>query len=704
MLALSIHSGTTPHLTPGSKECPVCRAGFHPADARQKYCSPECRNLSGVKNRIRTATRDTHELTFISVDGEGVTRPDGTHNYIMLSVGEETIWSKDDDTPLTWREIFPFLYRCFLVHSDAVFVGFSLGYDYAQWFRTLPEHRAALLLTPAGIALRQPKSATMIAPFPVRYHGWEFDIMGGRFKLRPEGEKHWMWINDAFPFFQCSFLKAIGTPDDPHPIVTDREYRIIMDGKSRRATDCRYDGMDVYNVTENIVMGRLMDRLNRGFVGMGIRLRKTQWFGPGQSAGAWLKQSQAPAKEDIALTVPPEALAAARASYYGGWFEIFAHGHIPGKVYEYDINSAYPTVITTLPCLLHGVWSKDPNDSDSATLTLVYATLYGNETGRIGVHSHRTPQGLIMRPRVSRGWIWRHELNANLKAGFVVDADIHAQWFYRGCDCGPPLADMANLYQTRLDIGKNTPQGVACKLVYNSAYGKMAQSIGNPLYANPIYASLITAGCRTQIIDAIHTHPNGVESVVMVATDGVYFREPHPTLPIDPNKLGAWDASEKNNLTLLMPGVYWDDRTREKGAAAAKSRGVPRAALADIISYMDDAFTTLTTDSLWPRMEIPLGFTMLSPRQALAQAKWDRAGTVSHNSSKELSSNPQTKRNPGTRFWYNGAIYTHPYTVPGKQIASLPYEKSFGMTLKEHEPLDIDGQPWNHTIVEDMKL
>jgi hypothetical protein len=691
-----------------TRECRGCRSSFTPSRKNQVYCSPECRLLhrgTREKNTTRQENRDVHAVRFIGVDGEGVTRPDGTHNYIMLSVGERTIFSKNDDTPLTWREIFPFLYQCFLLDPDAAYAGFSLGYDYAQWFRTMPEERMRLLLTPAGIAIRQPKSAHIPHPFPVRFHGWEFDIMGGRFKLRPEGrENKWMWICDAFPFFQCSFIKAIGTPNDPHPIVTDDEYAIILEGKANRAVDSRYIGMDTYNVTENCVMGRLMERLNTGFVHMGIRLKRTQWFGPGQSAGAWLKASPAPTKDDVALATPPDVLASARASYYGGWFEIFAHGHIPGKVWEYDINSAYPNVIRTLPCLLHGMWRRNDPSGRSPTLSLVYATMYGNDDSdfRIGVHSHRSRTGLIYRPKISQGWIWRHELDANLRLGSVQDVDIHTTWNYYGCDCPPPLADMENLYSTRLEVGKNTPQGVACKLVYNSTYGKMAQSVGNPLHANPIYASLITAGCRTQIIDAIATHPAGVDSVVMVATDGVYFRDPHPGLPIDPNKLGAWDAAEKHNLTLLMPGVYWDDKTREKGASAAKSRGVPRAALADIINYMDDAFQNFGMDSDWPTMEIPLGFTMLTPRQALARNNWQLAGTVSHTQSKSLSANPHTKRDADSRYLHRGAVYTNPYTVPGQSITSLPYDKSFGLDLSA-EPVGLDGLPWNHGIAEDMK-
>ena len=50
----------------------------------------------------------------------------------------------------------------------------------------------------------------------------------------------------------------------------------------------------------------------------------------------------------------------------------------------------------------------------------------------------------------------------------------------------------------------------------------------------------------------------------MVATDGVYFTSKHPTLPISKDKLGLWEETEISGLTLMKPGVYWHDRTREQ--------------------------------------------------------------------------------------------------------------------------------------------
>ena len=93
---------------------------------------------------------------------------------------------------------------------------------------------------------------------------------------------------------------------------------------------------------------------------------------------------------------------------------------------------------------------------------------------------------------------------------------------YHPCSHGKPLAGLAELFQQRLRVGKSTPHGIGLKLTYNSAYGKFAQSIGTPVFANPVYASLITAGVRAMICDAIATHPNHTDDLLMIATDAVY--------------------------------------------------------------------------------------------------------------------------------------------------------------------------------------
>ena len=705
----------TDTITFGITECIGCGESFLQSNKFQKRCRKSCGRNKESKNGARSKRRAENVREFIGIDGEGVTRPNGEHIYDMLSVGSETL-ANPDGSQLHYSQIFEFLYDQFRENPHAIFVGFFLGYDFNQWFRTLPENRAAMLLTKAGRAIRQRRDHTYLGPFPVDDGEWEFDILGmKRFKLRPFGsqdETAWMYICDTGPFFQTSFLNVINPADWDEPIVSDSEYALIEKGKSERnvrltkAEQLRKRAETVrYNTLENDVLARVMSRLNIGFTRIGVRLKKDQWYGPGQAAQTWMRQQGIPSHEQVAESVPDWAWQAAQESYYGGWFEIFAHGHIPGTSYEYDINSAYPHIIADLPCLLHGQWDRGSNaNSDllaeaGSALLLVKASVRG--TNRIaGAMLHRTTQHRICRPHRTSGWYWGHELNAAIRAGLVDDVRIDEWISYRKCSCTVYGDRMRDLYSQRLRVGKNTPEGKAYKLIYNSCYGKHAQSIGTPRFANAVYASLITAGCRTMILNAIATHPTKTDSLLMVATDGVYFREPHPYLDISPKELGKWDATKKENLTLFMPGLYWDDTTRDrlrKGLSPKlKSRGISARDLASRVFVLDTLFADqkLAASRIrnqkvvdyedWPTLEIPIDFNMISCTQALARGKWDVAGVVTsrvndndeNGDKKKISANPVTKRIP-MAFPEGDILRTMPYPISDK-LESTPYDKTFG--------------------------
>lgn len=667
------------------RECVGCGASFETYNLRRVRCRTSCGRVRvrPDHNESRTRRRATHELEFIAVDGEGVTRADGTHDYVLLSVGTDS-YHRDGER-LHWQEIFGFLYDKFLESPDAVFVGYFLGYDFTHWLRSLPENRARVLLTREGIASRKRvRSGGNTTPFSVECEGWSFDILGDRrFKLKPAGDHKWMYVCNVGSYFQTSFLSAIDPKNWPTPLVTVDEWAMIERGKERRSDAVFDDDMLRYNVLENQVLSRLMRTLNKGFVDMGIKLAKDEWYGPGQAVVKWLQSIGAPRRSDVACAVPEAVLDAGRQSYYGGWFEIFAHGHVPGVSYDYDINSAYPHAMKSLPCLLHGRWTQRPGSA----VSLVYARVRGSDP-HIGVMPHRCHDGTIHRPSETMGWYWQHEIDAAIRAGLIDD--VHATDCYsyeRGCSCPPPLEDIARLYQYRLEAGKNTPTGRAAKLVYNSAYGKMAQSVGAAPYANPIYASLITSHTRTMILNAIATHPLRSSGVLMIATDGVVFSSPHPSLDISPETLGDWSGNTLQDLTLFMPGVYWDNKTRQRvaegGAPALKSRGISARDLARRIADIDDAFVGLGRHMTWPSLDLHVSFAMTSALQALARGKWETCGHVSSSSVRHVSSNPQTKRNPLEFIHTGGVVYSTPYPYPRfGETASTPYSKAFGMALQ----------------------
>lgn len=717
-------------------------------EIRRAYEARNPDRRKATKHAARTARREVHDVKFIGVDGEGVDRADGAHDYNLLSVGDRPCYFPDGRR-LTTADIFEFLWRSTRDNPNAVYVGFFLGYDFAQWLRDLPEEHARALLTPEGIARRQRNgSGGNPTPFPVRWEQWEFDVLPNmkRFKLRMrygdafEGTKNphrWLYVCDVGSFYQTSLLAAINPEHWPTPVCTEDEYEQIRAGKEARSDNLAEYGSPVdpdtiaYNALENDILSRLMTRTNEGLVGMGVKLSKQQWIGPGQAAQAWLKDvarehtGQAAAEHfssdnliadgdpwpdhvarDDPSTSPFEA---ARAAYFGGWFEVMAHGPVPGVTHEYDINSAYPHIIADLPCLLHGSWTHghhglqfndDYSHSDYSPYVLVEADVIGRNP-HIGAMLHRTPKGGVLRPHRTRGWYWNHELVAALRAGLIHTINIHQWWKYQPCDCPPPFEAIRELYLHRLRVGKQTPQGRAMRLVYNSSYGKIAQSVGSPMFGNAVYASLITAGCRAMITDAIASHPEGASAVVMVATDGVYFSSPHPGLDVDAGRLGAWDAGTKRNLSLLKPGVYWDDKGREAVRAGArklglKSRGINERALAEVIDQFDEQWATFMPSpdpQAWPAVRLNIEFGVITARQALHRGKWHLAGAIQRDLHPIQSSAPHRKRSGP--FSKKGGVLRSSPLANREGTPSTPYDKRFGLELRtgqEEMPMLPEGE------------
>lgn len=683
--------------------------------------------IKGWSNRSHHPRKAHQPVDFVGVDGEGVTDAFGRHRYVLFGVGQDQISNPDG---LHWTTVFEFLYSHY--RPRTAFVGFYLGYDFTQIIKTMPEDKAWMLLTSEGRNLRRHKLPGK-PPHPCHADGWYFDILGfKRLRIRPKAcacdlgtcecpQKPWMYICDVGAFFQTSFLKVIdpkGWPDDS-AVVTPEEYQEILRGKTIRSTAVLDDDMYRYNALENVVLARVLKVLQKGFNDIGVYLPPSKWFGPGQAAQAWLKsQVSVPSGAEVTEHVPVWFLEAARMSYFGGWFEIMMHGIIPGVSYEYDINSAYPSIIAKLPCLLHGVYSMGvgmPSVSDTE-VCLVYAQVWSpgmpnpTPTQHIGAMLHRDATGRISRPMATEGWYWWHELKAAEKAKTIKRLGNKRgsrvlRWVkYSPCKCPAPMSGIAGLYDKRLAVGKTSPLGKAAKLVYNSAYGKFAQSVGSPVFGNPVYASLITAGCRTQILEAIASHPKGMDNVAMVATDAVYFLNPHPGLPCS-ESLGEWDYQERTNLTLFKPGVYWDDKSRGQIARGEspsfKARGFKAADFASQISRVDSEFgrwrdcptktIPIGSNWVWPRVEFNTEFAMTTALQALRRKKWHTAGKVQNGVPVTQDSDPSDKRTGLFRDTYNDrTVYRSlPHygmvqveTEKGYElqaVPSQPYERRFGM-------------------------
>jgi hypothetical protein len=646
---------------------------------------------------------------------------------VLLGVGSDQYENPDG---IHWSEAFQFLYSHYQENPRAVYVGFFLSYDFNQILKTLPRDRAEMLVTQKGMNARKRRaSGANRKPFPVRCDDWEFDMLPGRrLQLRPlvcecdsiarkkcdHKRPGWMYICDAGAFWQTSLLNVLNPSRWDEPICTEEEYATILEGKARRSDAVLDDDMRRYNRLENALFSRAMGQLAHGFHDIDVNLSRGQWFGPGQAAAAWMREFGIPKRHDLDGVVPDWFMEAARNSYYGGWFEIFRHGIIPGESYEYDLNSAYPYFIAQLPCLLHGTYSRGdgpyPGDTDNS-LVLVRVTTTAHN-GVVGSMPHRSKTGSILRPNVTSGWHWRDEVAAGIHSGIIAEVVEHEYVKYSPCDCLPPARRVSNLYERRLAVGKNSVLGIAAKLVYNSMYGKFAQAIGESPYGNWVYASRITSGCRTKILDAIGTHPGGLDALLMVATDGVFFDRPHNGLSLS-SRLGDWEETTRQNLTQFKPGMYWDDNAREAIRTGQplkfKARGVNAKAFSACLNELDDQFLEWCDGNIpetrtdiyigdelnlfaqaekgWPGVVFETGFNMVSIVQALQRNDWAQAGKVASHMQAMQTSMPYDKRTGP--YWDNERLCLRSTPRDLADIQTVYYDKRYGM-----------DDPFSHEYVE----
>jgi DNA polymerase type B, organellar and viral len=688
---------------------------------------------SAYKRKVRADTIPT----FVGVDSEGWGRGD-KHRTVLLGCGNKHYLANDRRKGLQWPEVFDFLYHeCFEQSSEQiVYVGFYLRYDFNKWLESLPEHKARSLLTKQGKAARRADDRKHYARGQfnaVHLDGWDVDMPAGYkcLKFRPRvcdcyeqsmkcvhEQLPYMYVCDAGPFFQTSLLRVLEDWPQKDRLWTDEEWAVLEYGKNNlRTLDSVRKGSALerkviqYNELENVVLARIMTRVAEGLHELGIKLPRDKWYGPGPVAATWLTKNGGIKHRDL-IKIPEmsEWLDLCRHSFYGGWFEIYSHGIIPGVSYNYDIHSAYPYATTKLPhiCEQCHMQRGTGTNKHNSEYMLLHCTVYSKGT-RIGAMPYRNSNGSILRPNVTKGWYWERELAAADRAGLVEKVEVDEWVEFIPCGHANPFTDIADLYLMRLGIDKSSPLGIAIKLIINSVYGKFAQSTGGKPFNNWFYASYITSHCRTQILDAIATHPRKADGVFMVATDGICFDSPHPSLPqgeLQSNgkrtkPLGEWDATTYEDLCLFKPGVYWDKKG--KAELKIKTRGVPAMQFAEGIEEIERTFRLCLTEDCtpgsswlmtcvdrdfndgkrgpdfwldrdwWPQFTVTLPFHMTSCAQALQRNKWSTAGNMQEDMPMAQRSYPAPKRGK-VDFDKAGHLSTVIVELDPNNCESIPYK------------------------------
>jgi hypothetical protein len=277
------------------------------------------------------------------------------------------------------------------------------------------------------------------------------------------------------------------------------------------------------------------------------------------------------------------------AIYLDHYYTFDHIGYILPCIYDYDINSAYPTTTTILPSLKGGEWLPEKEIKSSFAMVHIKWNLSGQ---RFYPFFFRTKNHMIVYPTKGESWVWLPEYEAYLKHAdkFVGTVEVVEVWnFYPETDEKPFsfIPDMAKQRLEWKELAKQTDgreggQHVAIKLILNSLYGKLAQQVGGelledgtwklPPYLNMAYAGYITASTRASLFDSAMQSP---DSVVMFATDGIFTTQ-ELDLPLS-NKLGEWEVSRFSRFTAVQAGVYY--RETQDWQSLSKSRGFEKGSI-----------------------------------------------------------------------------------------------------------------------------
>jgi hypothetical protein len=480
------------------------------------------------------------DTVFLAWDGEGITDPDSTgpQRYTVFGhSGGGYVRGHD----LSTVECLELLLEAKEEYPHHTFIGFAFNYDVNMIVRDMSKYHVAALWR---------DGRTIWKGYHLRY------IPGKMFNVSYKGRKAAV-VYDVFTFFGVSFVKALRSFSVADPEVIAR----IESGKDLRGSfmDEQMDRVVIpYWQDELRLLVDLGNALKFSLVSAGIRLK--DWYGPGAVANQVLNRHKIRTHQQ---QFSPEIVAASCSAYAGGRFEQFKMGRYVGKVYQYDIRSAYPSSIVRLPSLARAKWHLRSGDCLEPRFYDLCHVEYPRslDTRDTDVHPFhwRYANGNVAYPsHFDSGWHYGSVVQAARDAGLHP---IVTEWYELEHDGQRPFHFVGELYEQRARWKKDgNPAQYAAKISLNSLYGKMAQQVGfevghtprPPKFHQLEWAGMVTAQTRARLFSALSQAP---EHVVACETDSVFSTVPL-NLPLG-EALGEWELTEHDELIYLQSGVYF---------------------------------------------------------------------------------------------------------------------------------------------------
>ena len=530
--------------------------------------------------------------SFVAIDGEGLTREDDSHDYVLLAASDGSYIEEYDALGgLGTEQCFEYLLdlseRTRLQAKEdgeqaPILVGFYTSYDVNMIFRDLPEYVLAGLW--AGGMMTWRAKAGDYRQYRIEYvPNRVLRVKQGCWVMRDDSDKsYWQTFRqfvwwDCFQFFQMSFVKALRDWDSADAETID-EIAQMKDARGTFEVEQR-PSIRAYCMKECELLVGMMGKVAATLDALDIKL--SSWYGAGSIASALFKMHGV--KNHLKQEWEPEINDAVMRAYFGGRVETFAVGVIDTPSWNYDVRSAYPAATANLPSLADCI-VQERSAYDYHEKYAIWHVRW-NKTARQPIRLSPFPfryKKRIFWPHTGEGWYHAEEVRAAMDVfgdGKQIALEIDCGYAFIPSNNERPFEWVPELYNERAEYKRHKdPREKILKLGLNSVYGKCAQSIGGkdgkpPPFQCYLWAGMITADCRAKLLRAASLSSD----VLAIATDGLFVGAKLDGLE-ESEELGAWESVQvEAGLMLIQPGVYATPSLGAKRAdglgSFAKSRG-----------------------------------------------------------------------------------------------------------------------------------
>ena len=497
---------------------------------------------------------------FIAIDGEGYTDETGNHKYFLFANSEGDYIFNPDGLPTD--DCLKFIIDTASYGKQIIIYGGS--YDLNKWLKDVDISKI-YQLQETNKCVHYPY---IIECVPRKYFSLKLlDFNNYKNEIIATAN---VW--DCLGFFQQKFTDTVEQYLDIDSDSMDylRQYK---DGRSEFDIE-DFDNILRYCQLELDLLVKVMTKFKNLCVELELSL--TRYDGAGALATAIYRKNSTKQYLNREIDILETSLA-----YSGGWIEPPQQGRYLGKVYKYDIRSAYPSVMVNIPSLKdaslqHVDYASyhflgQPEIIDFA----LYKVHFKDNNKLVYPLFHRYKDN-IYHPQETIGWHYGSEIKHCVENCEILEAYIPVIR-----DDTKPFSFIQDYYDKRMELKKQGNIGEkVLKLGINSLYGKTAQTVGwkikedkliIPTYHQLWIAGYITASTRGQMWKAIKNHTN---SIIGIETDGIFSTEP---LDVELGEgLGQWELETYDEIVYIQSGVYW---LRKGDNWYTKNRGLDTGAL-----------------------------------------------------------------------------------------------------------------------------